>query len=286
MEWILVSKFHIKSIYMKTILFVMIFLFVIADLTAKDNPLPIRKNTAYGVGEKLTFQLYYSSWMTGHVTAGEMVAEINKKKYVVRGDTTYYVKVVGKTKGSFNWFFKITDVYQTFIDVNHLVPRYFTKRIKEGDFEDSRDVNFYHEKQKAIWVNNKNKDTDTVKIKKQVQDLISAIYYARTFSVDTMKINDPIYIDFFLDEEVFQTKLIYLGKETIKTSIGKVRCLKFKPSVLTGAVFKDEDKLVVYISDDKNHLPILAESEVMVGKVKIELISYSGLRNKFSSLVL
>lgn len=270
---------------MKTLAFNLIFLLVSFSIFAVENPLPVRKNTAFGQGEKLTFRLYYSSWMTGNVTAGEMVAEINKRKYIVRGDTTLNIKVTGVTKGAFSRFFKVNDLYQTFIDVNYLVPRYFIKRIQEGDYEDSRDVQFFHEKQKASYLNNKNQDSGTVSILPHVQDLISAIYYARTFNADTLKINDFIIIDFFMDKKVYQTKLIFTGRETIKTSIGKVKCLKFKPSVLTGSVFKDEDKLEVYISDDKNHLPILAESEVMIGKIKIELTDYFGLKNAFTSIV-
>ncbi len=266
-------------------IFLLMIVFVPLLLSATEKPLSKRNNQAFTNGEKLTFRLFYSSWMTGNVTAGEMVAEIAKKNYVVRGDTSYHIKVVGKTKGSFNWFFKVNDVYQTYLDINHLIPRYFMKRIKEGDYSDSRDISFYHENGFAKVVNNKNKKIDTVSIMPHVQDLISAIYYARTFDADTLKINDPIHLDFFLDDAVYQTKLTYIGKETIKTSVGKVKCLKFKPSVLTGSVFKDEDKLIVYISDDKNHLPILAESEVMIGKVKIELTNYDGLKNPFSSLI-
>ena len=267
---------------MKKLLFTLAVLLSGFGIKALDQLQNI-ENNAFTTGEKLTFKLYYSSFMTGNVTAGIMTSEINKKKYLVRGDTTLYVKVVGETKGAFNWFFKVHDVYQTFIDEKLLVPRYFRQRIKEGDYEASRDVHFFHEKGKAYYINNKNNHSDTVPIGYNVQDLISAIYYARTFNADTLKINDRISIPFFLDDSVYNTQLKYVGKESVKTSLGTVRCLKFNPSVLTGGVFKEDNKLIVYISDDKNHLPVLAESEVMVGKVKIELIKYSGLKNAFSS---
>ncbi len=268
---------------MKRLLFLTFFLGLTLSVFSFDQ-LPCPENRAFTTGEKLTFKLFYSSMMTGDVTAGIMISQINKHKYIVRGDTTYFVNVVGKTKGAFNWFFKVHDVYQTFIDVKHLVPRYFLKRVKEGDYSASRDVKFYHEQKKAYFVNNKNNDSGAVNIDYNVQDLISAIYYARTFDADTMKINDVISIPFFLDDSVYRTQLRFVGKASVVTKIGRVNCLKFKPSVLTGGVFKDDDKLLVYISDDKNHLPVLAESEVMVGKVKIELVDYAGLRNEFSSL--
>jgi hypothetical protein len=267
---------------MKTLFLLLTALFSSLVIKASDQLQSI-ENNAFTTGEKLTFKLYYSSFMTGNVTAVVMTSEINSKKYLVRGDTTLYVKVVGETKGAFNWFFKVHDVYQTFIDEKLLVPRYFKQRIKEGDYEASRDVYFFHEKGKAYYINNKNNISDTVPIGYNVQDLISAIYYARTFNADTLKINDKISIPFFLDDTVYNTRLKYIGKESVKTSLGTIKCLKFNPSVLTGGVFKDDNKLMVYISDDDNHLPVLAESEVMVGKVKIELIKYSGLKNKFSS---
>lgn len=253
------------------------------SLKALDQ-LPVIENNAFQTGEKLTFELSYSSMMTGDITAGIMTSEIHKNKWVVRGDTTYNIKVIGKTKGAFNWFYKVNDVYQTYLDEKYMIPRYFRQRVKEDEYEASRDVKFYHESKKAWFINNKNQDSNTVSIDYNVQDLISGIYYARTFNSDSLIINDQISIPFFLDDTVYNTNLKYIGKETVETSLGKVACLKFNPSVQTGGVFKDDDKLVVYISDDKNHLPILAESEVMVGKIKIELIKYSGLRNNFTSL--
>jgi len=263
-------------------------LFLIILITNLQTPafcqLPIIKNEAFKTGEKLTFELSYSSMMTGDVTAGIMTSEIHKRKWVFKNDTTYKIKVIGKTKGAFNWFLKVNDIYQTYLDVNYMIPRYFQQRVKEGEYEASRDVRFFHESKKAYFINNKNKDSDTVKIEYNVQDLISGIYFARTFNADTLKIHDKISIPIFLDDTVYNTKLTYIGEKTIETSIGKIACLKFNPSVQTGGMFKDDDKLVVYISNDKNHLPILAESEIMVGKVKIELVKYSGLRNNFSSL--
>ncbi len=67
------------------------------------------------------------------------------------------------------------------------------------------------------------------------------------------------------------------GKEIIKTKWGKVNCLKIAPMMASGEVFADEYPMFVYVSDDKNHVPIMAESKVIVGSVKMELIEYDGL---------
>ena len=51
----------------------------------------------------------------------------------------------------------------------------------------------------------------------------------------------------------------------------------------TGEVFDDPYPLSVWITDDKNHIPVLLESKIIVGSVKIELIKYSGLANPLTS---
>ena len=45
----------------------------------------------------------------------------------------------------------------------------------------------------------------------------------------------------------------------------------------TGEVFAEKYPMFVWVSDDENHVPIMGESEVVVGSVKMELIHYSGL---------
>ena len=76
-----------------------------------------------------------------------------------------------------------------------------------------------------------------------------------------------------------------MGKETITIGLGTFKCVKFKPMVATGKVFKDEYPMTLYVTDDKNHIPILAEAAILVGKVKMELITCNGLANPVTSRV-
>jgi len=43
--------------------------------------------------------------------------------------------------------------------------------------------------------------------------------------------------------------------------------------------------MTLWITDDKNHVPILAKSKIIVGNLKAELMEYEGLKNEFSSLI-
>ena len=71
----------------------------------------------------------------------------------------------------------------------------------------------------------------------------------------------------FLDEEIYNMEVVYEGEEIINTEIGNIKCLKFSPKVQVGRVFKDEDDLTIWVSDDKNHLLIKVELEIWIGSI-------------------
>jgi hypothetical protein len=80
-----------------------------------------------------------------------------------------------------------------------------------------------------------------------------------------------------VDNEIFPLKIKFAGRETIKTDIGKVRCLKFRPVIQKGRVFKEEEDLAVWISDDLNHIPLRAEAEILVGSIKMDIMTCEGI---------
>ena len=79
-------------------------------------------------------------------------------------------------------------------------------------------------------------------------------------------------------------KIRYVGKDEIKTEIGKFKCLKFRPIVQKGRIFKHEDDLNVWISDDKNHVPLRAQAKLLIGSVKLDIISANNLANATSEV--
>ena len=89
----------------------------------------------------------------------------------------------------------------------------------------------------------------------------------------------------FLDNEVYNMYIRYLGKETVKTKYGKFRAVKFKPLLLKGTIFEGGEKMTVWVSDDPNHIPVRVESPITVGSVKVDLIAHKNLRHQLSSLL-
>lgn len=227
---------------------------------------------AFKPGEKLVYRLSYGVWDAGEAT----LSVLNTKK-TVKGRELWRVRGVGKTISAFEWFYKVNDVYESYMDAKAMIPWVFKRRVDEGGFKINQDYTFFQHKNKVE--NEKGKEFD---VPNMVQDMISSFYYARTLDFDNAKKGDTFSVDIFLDDEIFPTKIKYLGKEVIKTRKGKFRCHKFEPVVEQGRVFKDDDALTVWIAADGNKIPIMAKAKIQVGIVKMHLVKWDNLANPMS----
>jgi hypothetical protein len=234
--------------------------------------LPTVSQDAFNIGEKLTYRLHY-----GFVDAGEATVEVKATDYTRLGRDMYHVVGKGKSLGAFNWFFKVNDRYESYVDQQSLVPWRFVRRVEEGKFKKSQDYVFYQHKSAV-----ETDDGATYAIPDGTQDMISSFYFARSLDFSQAKEGDTYVIKTFMDDELFDLKIKYLGKETIKLRKGKFRCMKFVPVVQEGRIFKDSEDLQVWITDDENKIPILAKAEVLVGSIKMELTDYEGLAHDIS----
>jgi hypothetical protein len=254
-------------------------------------------NNVFRKGEYLKFEAYYHSLLTGRVTAGLVTLEVKNESTKFYDRNALHIEGIGKTKGFFNLFYKVIDRYDTYIDDQAIIPWKFVRRVNEGDYRIYQDIFFDHFNKKATLYNYHNgkvsSDNDKrsvvsnrqISIPAYTQDIVSAFYYARTFDLADIKPGKEFPVQFMLDDSVYVTKIIYEGKAEIKTRLGTFRCMKFKPMVLKGNVFSEPYPMTLYISDDNNRIPILAESSIIVGTVKLELMKYSNLLNPVSSQI-
>ncbi|MBL4669185.1 MAG: DUF3108 domain-containing protein [Flavobacteriales bacterium] len=229
-------------------------------------------HNAFIAGEKLEYRLQY-----GIINAGTAKLEVKKLTQKIAGREVYHIVGSGKTKGAFDWFFKVRDTYETFLDVDGVFPWMFKRDVNEGGYRIKQTYKFAQAKNKVD--NGEGKSFDTPH---GIQDMLSAFYYARSIDYSKAKTGEIFTIWSFVDDEVWPLRIKYMGKETIKVSGKKIKALKFHPVVQEGRLFKDETDVAVWISDDGNKIPLLAQGKVMVGSVKMELTKYSGLANPVS----
>jgi len=229
-------------------------------------------NQAFKVGERLEYRVYYQSGI-GNVTAGETILTVEewKESYTGSDKTVFHLTGEGNSTGVFNFFFKVRDKFQSFVDQQTLLPYVFLRETREGKFKKDDKVTFDREKLTAV------STSKTKLIPANVQDVISAIYYMRTFKVSDFDADSMFYLNFFLDDSVYTSAIKFEGTGILKTKWGKIKCLKIAPMMATGDIFANKYPMLVGVNDDENHVPIMGESEVIVGSIKMELIEYSGL---------
>ena len=227
------------------------------------------KNNSFKDGEELRYRLHY-----GFVDAGEAVITVKDAKKKANGRDLFHVVGKGRTLGAFNWFFKVDDRYESFIDKEGLFPWEFVRRVHEGKYKKSQDYVF-HQNRNAV----DNGAGKTFQTPHGVQDMISSFYYARTLDFSDLKENDVFSFQTFMDDELFTLNVKFMGRENIKIRSGVYSCLKFVPVVQEGRVFKSSEDLQVWITDDENRIPILAKAKILVGSIKMEVVEYKGLAN-------
>jgi len=235
-------------------------------------------NESFTYGEKLTFAVYYDSFVTGKVTAGIGSLEISSEPVDVAGRKTYHVVGEGKSKGAFNLFFKVNDRFESWVDEEYMVPWRFTRDTREGDFVYKDEVKFNQ------YSGSYSSSRANKKMPVGSHDIISAYFHARNIDFSGMKPGDVYPINFILDDSLYLSVIKFIAREEVTIDLGTFRCLHFKPMVVTGAVFSQPYPMDLWISDDKNHIPILAKSAVNVGSVKLELVKYKGLKNPDTGL--
>ena len=235
------------------------------------------ENKAFIPGEKLKYRVHY-----GFVDAGEAILEVKPKLKTHAGREVYHIVGTGRSLGAFDWFYKVRDRYETFIDTEAMVPWYFIRKVDEGGYKIDETMAFNHYKNSVTTESVRNKK-DPVKgifeVPQGIQDMVSAFYFSRTIDLSNVKEGDIIPINAFIDNEIVPLNIRYEGKDVVKTRKGTFNTLKFKPMVQAGRVFKAKDEMTIWISDDANRIPVRVESAVIVGSIKMDLVDFENLAN-------
>ncbi len=227
------------------------------------------QNLPYQPGEHFKFKIHYGIFNAGYAT-------LDLKEGNFKGKQLLHAIGKGWTTGISRWIMKVNDNYESYFDYKNK-PQRFIRKIDEGGYIKDVEMHFDHSNKKVLVIDKKKKKTSYHKIHDNIHDMVSVFYYLRNYDIKGMKPGDEIQVDLFFDNEIYPFKLKLLGKETIRTKFGKMETLKFRPIVMSGRIFKEDESLTVWISDDANKIPVLIQAKLMVGSLKASLIEYKGI---------
>ncbi|CVK16661.1 Protein of unknown function (DUF3108) [Apibacter mensalis] len=252
-----------KKLFTIIAIFLFFFIFISADYS-------IPSSTQFKDGEYLKYRIHYGFLNAGYATFTTHVVTFNDKPH-------YHVVGKGYSTGAVKLFFKVEDLYETYIDKSTMLSSKFIRNIREGSYVRDQTMRINHTDKKITYTNNKSNTTKTYNYTGEMHDMLSAFYYLRNMNTDNYNTGDYINLNIFMDGETLNFKLKILNREDINSSFGKVRCLKIRPYVLAGRVFKEKESVTMWVTDDSNHVPIQVKAELAVGSLKADLSSFKNL---------
>jgi hypothetical protein len=240
---------------------------------------PYVKNQSFTTGEVLDFKMTYSIF-----TVGRGSAEIQPKLFKINNRDCYKVDIYAKTVGMVSWVTDVNNQYGAYVDTVSIVPHMFYRKQREGNYKKDEQTYFDHpahkikvitaDKETGKWMEPKTFDAPP-----QVRDLVAGFLYMRTLDLSKVKIGDTVTVNGFFEDQFYKLKIIYHGKEAVKTKAGKIHCIAFKPVMPKNQLFEGENSITAYFSDDKNRIIVKIDAQMFIGSAGVELTGYSGLRN-------
>ncbi|NTW49662.1 MAG: DUF3108 domain-containing protein [Chlorobiales bacterium] len=230
-------------------------------------------NNAYKPGERLTYSIKY-----GLITA------VNTE-IIVAGDTTirsrdcYRIQYKARTVPVFDAFFKVDDKYESFIDKSGQFPMKFTRRIREGSYKADGDLEFFHDRGLVIAP----KQNKLYPIEPFTHDVLSAYFFVRTLDLRKHKKGDIITLKNFVKDKTHTLDVKFHGRDLIETDLGVFRTVMLEPLATDAGLFKSEGKIMIWLTDDENKIPVRIAIKVAVGSLKAEITSIQNNRHALTS---
>ncbi|WP_165929665.1 DUF3108 domain-containing protein [Pseudocnuella soli] len=233
------------------------------------------QNLAFQSGEKISYVVFYNV-MGIYVNAGNATFSASRRSY--ENNDVFHLVGEGVTNTRYDWIFKVRDRYESYFDTQRMQPLKFVRNVHEGDYKKYEEVTFDHHNRVATTTKG------VVKVPHAVQDVISSLYFARNLDFSKLRSGDKVPFSMYLDNEVHNMHIRYMGKERIKTRYGTFRAIKLKPLLLKGETFNGGEDMTIWVTDDANHIPVRIESPLTVGSVKVDLMGYQNLKHPFTAL--
>lgn len=247
-------------------------------------PYMVERPTSFGKGEELEYKVNF-----GFFNVGKAVTRIDKKVYNINSQACYKIDAFGETSDWISWVTDVNDNWGAYLDTTTLSTQVSYRKIREGKYKKDELANFDHKSHKVA-VKVLNQQTGVYEEQKQydiphnAKDLVGGFMLLRQIDFARIQKGDTVTISGFFEDTSYNLKVMYKGKETINTKIGKIPCNVMIPVMPDNKLFDGDNSITVWISDDGNKIPVKIQAKMFIGHTGLELISFKGLRNQIKIL--
>jgi len=241
------------------------------------------QNNAVSAGEKLLFTASYN--ISGILTD---LAEVSMETSEVKTSKTTLLrlKCSAATYSQWDGFFKIRDLYESYVSPTTLIPYLYKRDINEGSYYKFMKYTYNHKDNTVNTLQRKKKkggdtwdENKIITIKSGTRDIVSSLYTIRTFNFKNMAVGNSKKFIIVIDREEIMASVTLLGKEFLQTNIGKKECYKLAIAASKTDVLKGQNSNLLWLTADENKVPVYARFKIAVGNGELKLKSASGLRN-------
>ena len=265
--------------------FLIIAVFAQVYLIGQDTVPDCHKtNQTFQPGEELSFIISYN-WFVVFSEVGQVTMSIEEDKLF--GHDAYHFVGEGRSYKWWDKFFKVRDRYETWVRQDNMRPLFFQRNNREGGFRQHESYTFKEDSlsYRKSKVNDHSLKYDTLKITPCTYDVMSALLLTRNFNYLNYKIGEKIPITVALDEESYDLYFRYQGLEDIKLKdVGTFECMKFTVLLVEGTIFHGGEDMEIWVTNDKNRIPVYAKSPILVGSIKARITEIKGNKYPLTSL--
>lgn len=246
------------------------------------------ESLAFQHGEKMEFVLHYQ-WGTINTDVATATVELDSLTY--NGEKAFRCSAYGKTSRMFDLFFKVREDFDSWFTRDGLKPLKFTRDTYEGGYEAKNTYHYIWDAAEPyiaadVYSSKRGMKAITLPLTPCTFDLPSLFFFARNMDFDVVEPGRRYPMTFAIDDDVYNVYFILHGRETRKIpGLGTVKTIKFAAKLLEGEVFKGEEDMLIWVSDDENRLPVYFEAPLLVGVASGRLSGYKGLKHPFDALV-
>lgn len=257
--------------------------FLLSLLLISSTFISTSQNTTIAAGEKLTFSASYN--MSGLLNElAQVTMETSEVK--TSNSTLLKLKCTAATYSKWDSFFKIRDLYESYVSPKTLTPYLYNRDIYEGGYEKFMKYKFNHKTNTVESLRRKKRkdgsdweEKKTIRIGASTRDLVTTLYHIRNLDIHKAKIGDSQNFKVIFDNTESTVNIKYLSKETINTALGKKECYKLAIAINNSDVLKGNNSNLIWLTADQNKVPVYAKFKIAVGSGELKIKSAIGLKH-------
>lgn len=238
-----------------------------------NNPYP------FDHGEKLYYKMNYSIF-----TVGKAEVRIYPVEYTISKTDCYKIDIYGQTAGAAKLVSRVNDNFGAYINKDNLLPLKSWRILEEGKYrlKEYSDFDQVNGEVNVRKINNETGKMEEPKVyefnEPYMLDLISGFAYLRTLDFTENKIGDTLTFNGFLEDTFYKLKVLYMGKEEVKTKLGKIQAHKLVPIMPDNKLFAGENSITAWIAMDDSKVPLKIEANMFIGKAGVEITGFEGMK--------